>query len=74
MVGDKIRNVTGVMNPNAQVQPQVNYILISSWRGSSFQSSPLVLRTGFPAAWPLLTMSIYLAFTIYMTSFDSLVN
>lgn len=44
MVGDKIRNVTGVRNPNAQSQLQVNYIQISGQRSSGFQSSPLVLR------------------------------
>ena len=44
VVGDKIRNVTGVRNPNAQSQLQVNYIQISGQRSSGFQSSPLVLR------------------------------
>lgn len=77
--------MTGIKNTDAQALPQVNCMQISGWRSSIFQSSPVSkvqpkLRTigvdncGVSDASLLLTMSIYLAFTIYVTSSDSLVN
>lgn len=71
--------MTGIKNTNAQALPQVDCMQISGWRSSIFQSSPVSkvqprLRTidvdnfGVLDASLLLTMSIYLAFTIYVTA------